>query len=243
MDVNINGPKVIMQFGDFVITESARNGFIAVVIVSFICWYLTRDLRVENPSKKQIIAEKLVMVLHGFVDDNMGEKWRSFAPYIGALFGFVGVSNLLSLTGLRSPTADLAVTLALALITFVMIHKTKLKANGGILGYLKSFTQPFAVMTPLNIVGDLATPVSMSFRLFGNMVAGLVISALLYGALAVASTAFFNLINVTMISFPIFQVGIPAVLSLYFDIFTGLIQAYIFCVLTMVFVSSAAAEE
>ncbi len=238
MDVSINGPRVIMQIGDLVITESARNGFIVVVMVSLICWWLTRDLSVENPSKKQMMAEKIVLMLHGFVDDNMGEKWRGFAPYIAALFGFVGFSNLLSLTGLRSPTADLAVTLALALITFVMIHKTKLKANGGFFGYLKSFTQPFVVMTPLNIVGDLATPVSMSFRLFGNMVAGLVISALLYGALAVLSSAVFS-----VISFPVFQVGIPAVLSLYFDVFTGLIQAYIFCVLTMVFISSAAAEE
>ncbi len=243
MDVNINGPKVIWQFGEFVITESSVNGFIVVILVSLVCWWITRDLSVDNPSKKQLMAEKIILTLHGFVDDNMGEGWRSFAPYIGALFGFVGFSNLLSLTGLRSPTADLAVTLSLALITFVMIHKTKIKANGGFLGYLKSFTQPFAVMTPLNIVGDLATPVSMSFRLFGNMVAGLVISALLYGALAVGSTAFLNLIGATMISFPIFQVGVPAVLSLYFDIFTGLIQAYIFCVLTMVFVSSAAAED
>ena len=145
---------------------------------------------------------------------------------------FLALAYIAGLFGLRPPTADGNTTMGLAIMTFVMIHFFGAKAKGP-LTYAKGFLEPFAALLPLNIMGELATPISLSFRLFGNIVGGLIIMNLLYGALGGLSTKLMG------ISIPIFQVGIPAILHIYFDLFAEILQSFIFTMLTMVFISIA----
>ena len=150
----------------------------------------------------------------------------------GLLFGFLA---LISLIGLRSPTADLSTEAAWAVVVFIMITAQKIKTSG-FGGYLKGFTTPIAVMTPFNILSELATPVSMACRHFGNILSGVVINGLIYGALAVASSALLGLIpgvlGDVLSKIPILDVGVPAITSVYIDWFSGVMQAFIFCMLT-----------
>ena len=124
-------------------------------------------------------------------------------------------------------------------MVFVLITYYKIRANG-FLGYLKGYTEPIVVMLPMNIVSEIATPISMAFRHFGNVASGTVVTALVYAALSALSAAVFKFLPGALASIPFFQVGLPAVLSLYFDIFSSCIQAFIFSMLTMAYVSAAA---
>ena len=144
------------------------------------------------------------------------------------------------LTGfLRSSTADLSTTLTWALMTTALVWYNNIK-NNGFFGWLKGFTEPVVVMTPMNIISEIAQPISMSFRHFGNIAGGSVLTALIYGGLSALSSFVLGWIPSEFISsIPIFQVGIPAILSIYFDLFTGCIQALVFCMLTMVYVGAA----
>lgn len=240
MNVEVNGPKILFNipiFGGIGVSETIVNAWIIMAVITLVCFFLGRNLKVHNPSKRQLVAEKAVTMITKMVTDVMGERNAGWAPYIGTLLVFSAFSSLSSLTGLRPPTADLATTLGWALVTFVMIQATKIRYHG-VGGWLKGFAEPIFVMTPMNIISELATPVSMSFRHFGNIAAGLVITAVIYGALGALSNALLGWIPV-LGSIPIFQVGLPALLSIYFDLFTSCMQAYIFCMLTMVFVSNA----
>lgn len=238
----MNGPKVIFTipvFGGIRVTESIVNMWIIMAVIAAVCIWLTRGLKVRNPSKKQLVLEKLVTMLYDMVKDVMGEKYLPFAPYIGTLFLMSIVGSLSSLTGLRPYTGDLSVILSWAIVTFLMIQANNIK-NHGVFGWIKSFTQPVAFITPLNIISEIANPVSMTFRHFGNIAAGLVITSLVYGGLASLSAALLSWVpNSFIASIPILQAGIPAVLSIYFDLFTSFLQAYIICMLTMVFVKSS----
>ena len=160
-----------------------------MILITGLCIWLTRDLKVENISKRQAVAEMLVEQAQKFVRNNTGgTKFDNLIPFVAALFTTSVVSNLISLTGLRSPTADLSTEAAWAVVVFIMITSNKIKA-GGILGYLKGFTTPIPVMTPFNVLSELATPVSMACRHFGNILSGVVINGLIYAALAVATSA------------------------------------------------------
>ena len=238
----MNGPKVLFEiplFGGIKVTESIVNMWIIMAVLVIVSVWLTHGMRVRNPSKKQLAAEKLITMLYNLVKDTMGEKYMSFAPYIGTLFIFSIVGSLSSLTGLRPITADLSVILSWSIVTFLMIQVTYIK-NHGVLGWLKSFTEPVPVITPLNLISEIANPVSMTFRHFGNIAAGLVITSLVYGGLASLSSVILSWIpNDFFATIPILQVGIPAILSVYFDLFTSFLQAYIICMLTMVFVQGA----
>jgi F-type H+-transporting ATPase subunit a len=187
----------------------------------------------------------LVETAHNFVIGNAGERFAGLIPFIAALFATSVVSNLISLIGLRSPTADLSTEAAWAVIVFIMITGQKIK-TGGVGGYLKGFTTPIPIMTPFNILSELATPVSMACRHFGNILSGVVINGLIYGALAVASSALLGLlpglVGDVLSQIPILDVGIPAILSVYFDWFTGFMQAFIFCMLTVMYIANAAEE-
>lgn len=238
----MNGPKVVFTipvFGGIRVTESIINMWIIMAVLVALSIWLTHGLRVRNPSRKQLILEMLASMLYDMVRDVMGERYLPFAPYNGTLFLLSIVGSLSSLTGLRPYTGDLSVILSWTIVTFIMIQSNNIK-NHGVFGWLKSFTQPVAFITPLNIISEIANPVSMTFRHFGNIAAGLVITSLVYSALASLSEFLLSWIPSGFIaSIPIFQVGIPAVLSIYFDLFTSFLQAYIICMLTMVFVQGA----
>ena len=252
MNIEINGPKVFYTFpfdipilGRLQISETLVVSWIVMLIITLLCIWLTHNLKVENISKRQAFAEMLVETADNFVIGNMGEKFKNLVPFVAALFATSLVSNLISLVGLRSPTADLNTEAAWAVVVFIMITTQKIK-TGGFGGYLKGFTQPIPVMTPFNVLSELATPISLACRHFGNILSGIVINGLLYAALAVASSALLGLIPGAVGSFlshvPILDVGIPAVLSVYFDWFTGVMQAYIFCMLTTMYIATAAEE-
>ena len=164
----------------------------------------------------------------------MGEDKLYFTPYIGTLFLFTLCANLMGLFTFRSPTADLNTTAAFAIIFFGLVQVFSIKANG-LKNRIKGFAEPVPVVLPLNIVGEFSTPIALALRLFGNMASGIVVTSLLYQALTWVS----NLVFGSITSFPVFAVGLPAVLSIYFDLFTGCMQAFIISMLTMVFVSMA----
>ena len=242
MSLDIRGPRVLFEIpllGGIGITETVVNGWLVVLLITLLCFVLTRNLKTKNPSKRQLVAEKIYSMLVGLVEGVMGEKWTSFIPYIGALFAYSMFGSLISLTGLRPVTGDLSTTGAMALLTTIMVIVTNIRTNG-VFGWIKSYTQPVAFITPINIISEVANPVSMAFRHFGNIAAGIVITGLIYSALGVASNLVLGWIpNEFIAKIPLLQVGIPAVLSIYFDVFTGFLQAYIISMLTMVNVSGA----
>lgn len=238
----MNGPKILFTiplFGGIKVTESIVNMWIIMAVLVAASILLTRRLSVRNPSKRQLILEKLVTMLNTLVKENMGDTYSSFAPYIGTLFILSIVGSLSSLTTMRPYTADLSVILAWTTVTFLLIQINNIK-NHGVFGWLKSFAEPVAFITPLNIISEIANPISMTFRHFGNIAAGLVITSLVYGGLASLSSVILAWIPSSFLaSIPILQVGVPAMLSVYFDLFTSFLQAYIICMLTMVFIKSS----
>ena len=200
MELDISGAKVyftipteIPILGDIQISETMIVSWIVMILITGLCIWLTHDLKVEDISKRQALAEMIVEQANKFVVGNMGEKFRHLIPFVAALFATSIVSNLISLIGLRSPTADLSTEAAWAVVVFIMITAQKIK-TGGVGGYLKGFTTPIAIMTPFNVLSELATPISMACRHFGNILSGVVINGLIYGALAVASSALLGLL-------------------------------------------------
>lgn len=225
----ITGPLVVASWEMFGmtwnLTESVIVQWIVMVLLAVLFIVLGTGLKVVPTTRRQALAEWLVTFVIDMVDGSMGEKYKSYRPYIGMLIVYVIVCNLIGLLGLRSPTADVSVTATLAIITFFMTQYNRAK-TGGVKGYFKAFLDPLPFMLPSNIIGEISNPVSMALRLFGNMVAGMVIGGLIYWALG----SFMP------------PVVIPAVASLYFDIFSGVIQAYIFTMLTMSYISNAECE-
>lgn len=253
MDVDITGAKVLFTIpidfpilGKIQVSETIVVSWIVMALITGLCIWLTHDLKVKDISKRQALAELIVDKANHFVVGNMGERFRYLIPFVSALFATSVVSNLISLIGLRSPTADLSTEAAWAVVVFIMITAQKIKTNG-FGGYLKGFTTPIAVMTPFNILSELATPISMACRHFGNILSGVVINGLIYAALALASSKLLGLIpgaaGSVLSQIPILDVGVPAVLSVYFDWFSGVMQAFIFCMLTVMYIANAAEES
>lgn len=238
-----NGPKIVFELldGKIQVTETVVMGWLIIVVVTLLCMWLTRGLKKVPEKKRQVVAEMFVNFVNNMVKGNMGEKLMYYSPYIGALLVSAVLGALISMVGLRSMTADINVTATWAIMTFILITYHKIRANG-VGGYFKSFAKPVAFIFPLNIISEIATPASMAFRLFGNVAGGMVITGLLYGALEALSSALNLHFEMGSWAFSVFQVGIPAVLSVYFDLFSGCIQAYIFSMLTMVNVGAAAEE-
>lgn len=252
MEVDISGARVFFTIptnipilGDLQISETLVVSWIVMALITGLCIWLTHDLKVEKISKRQAVAEMLVEMANKFVIGNAGEKFRKLIPFVAALFATSVVSNLISLIGLRSPTADLSTEAAWAIVVFIMITAQKIKTSG-FGGYLKGFTTPIAVMTPFNVLSELLTPISLACRHFGNILSGVVINALIYGALALASSKLLGLLpgvlGGVLSQIPILSVGLPAITSVYFDWFSRVMQAFIFCMLTVMYIANAAEE-
>ncbi len=235
----MEGPKILftIPYLNINVTETVVDTWLVMAIITLICIWLTRNLKVVPTTRRQIVAEKLVEMANNLVNNTMGQRYKFMTPYIAALFASSIIGSLSSLVGLRPFTADLSTTLSWALLAFIMIQGNNIRLNG-IGGWLKGFMEPVPFLLPLNIVSEIASPISMSFRHFGNIAAGMVITSLLYSALAALSRFVIGWIpNEFVASIPIFQLGLPAILSIYFDVFTSFLQAYIISMLTMVFVS------
>ena len=288
MELQVTGAFVYFEipiFGGIPITQTTVSFFIVTVLLCLACVLLGRDLKIR-PDGKQVMVEKGVMMLRNMVVETMGEHNAHWLPFIGTIFLSSICGSLIGLTGfLRSATADISCVIVWALMVTAIIWYNNIK-NNGFLGWLKGFTEPIAVMTPMNIISEIAQPVSMAFRHFGNVAGGGVITSILYTALAGLSAAIINLIassvvmpivvlalgialvvlgkrkhKTAMLIFgvvfavlgllgllqysgivkdvPILQVGIPAVLSVYFDLFSGFVQALVFSLLSMVYIAGS----
>lgn len=250
MDFDISGAAVYFRIptgipflGDFLITETLVVSWIVMALITGGCIWLTRNLKVEGITKRQAVAEMLVEQVSKLVRNNTGGSgFDRLIPFVAALFATSVISNLISLVGLRSPTADLSTEAAWAVVVFVMITAGKIKASG-VGGYLKGFTTPIAIMTPFNILSEIATPISMACRHFGNILSGVVINGLLHASLTIASVAVLGrlpgMLGEVLGNIPFFTVGIPAILSVYFDWFSGVMQAFIFSMLTIMYIANA----
>ena len=207
------------------ITQTIANTWIIMLILILFAVAVRIALRKwkKVPSGFQNAVEIMVEAFDNIVRKAAGEKFMGLGNWFFMVFAFVLVSTLSGIVGLRSPTADWATTFALAIATFVLIQYMGIRHRKG--KYLKSFLEPNFVFLPLNLIGELARPVSLSFRLFGNELAGLIIMGLVY-------------------SLPIYlRFVIPAALNVYFNVFTGVLQTYIFCVLSLTFIGSAASSS
>lgn len=288
MNVNVTGAYIyftIPIFGGIDITQTTLSVLIVTLLLGFGSYFIGRKLT-KRPGKLQVLVEKGVSMLHNMVCDTMGKHNAHWTPYIGTIFLSSICGSLIGLTGfLRSSTADLSVPLVWALMTTAIIWYQNIKHNGFV-GWLKGFTEPVVVMTPMNIVSEIAQPISMAFRHFGNVAGGGVITMILYTALSMASSLVIGLVSGTIVvpivvavlgaamivwgikvkkngrkivgivfavigllglleytglltGVPILQFGIPAVLSIYFDIFSGFVQAFVFSLLNMVYIAGA----
>jgi F-type H+-transporting ATPase subunit a len=218
----MTGPKIYGYILGLPITETLVNTWIVMGALLIVCVLLVKKLE-KTPKKPQVIAEMIVDGIDNLTQQTMGKDKMGFAPYMLAMFMFLGLANITGLVGLRAPTGDLNVTVAFALLTFFMTQAFGLKSKG-LGGYLKGFLEPLPFLLPINIIGELSNPVSLSFRLFGNMLAGIIIMGLLYSALT---------------GMMFFALALPIPFHFYFDIFSGLLQSFIFVMLSMVFISMA----
>ena len=242
--ISITGPNIFfeipMPIQNLKITESQINSLAVIISVFWICIYLTRGLKTRPDKKRQIVAEWIVEKVETLVRNNMGSYFSNFPPFIAAILALSALSSLLSLFGLFPPTSDLNVVGGWAILVFILITYYKMKC--GPWTYVKSFASPIA-LTPLNIISEIATPVSMAFRHYGNVLSGSVVSVLVGSALQGLSAKLFSWLPGALSGVPFLRVGIPAVLSIYFDIFSGCLQAFIFAMLTMLYVANGFPEE
>ncbi len=220
-DFMIQGILKFELFGQELYLTTTHVSILLICVILIIFAFIVR-LKLKDtdgkPGALQNAAELIVEMLDGMVEGSMGAKGKGFRNYLGILFIFMLLSNISGLLGLRPPTADYGVTLALGLITFFIVQVNNVRYNK--FGAFTDLFKPVPFLFPINLVGELAVPISLSLRLFGNILAGTVIMGLIYGLLA--KVAFFW----------------PGVLHVYFDLFSGAIQTYVFCMLTMVFVGN-----
>ena len=245
----VNGPKVFFELPwdlpdttiftmKNLITQTTISLFTVTIVLGILAIVLTKKIT-KRPSKLQVMLEKIVGMLYNLVEGTMGKHNAKFAPYIGTLFATSIFGSLIGMTGLfRSSSADLSVTLAWALVTTGLVWASNIR-NFGFKAWLKGFTEPIVIMTPMNLISEVASPLALAFRHFGNVAGGSVLTSLIYAALALLSNAVIGWIPGIVGQIPIFQAGIPAILSIYFDIFSSFVQALVFCLLTMVYIAGA----
>jgi F-type H+-transporting ATPase subunit a len=203
--------------GFFDINKSIVISWGVMAFLLILCLFLTTGMKVYNPGKRQVLAEFIVEWLRNTTGGMLGEKGARYAEFIAVILVYIGASNLVGLLGLVPPTMDLNVTVGLSLISIFLIEFSGIYEKG-MRKWLKSFTQPMAVVTPMNILEIFIKPLSLCMRLFGNVIGATVIMELLKMAVPII---------------------VPAVFSMYFDIFDGLIQAYVFVFLTSLYIKEA----
>ena len=292
MNVSVTGPFVyfvIPVLGGIPVTQTMVSSAVVTVILLTAFVKLGRNLK-KRPDGRQVLVEKGVGMIYDLTVSSMGEHNAHWAPFMATLFLSSICGSLIGLTGfLRSATADVSCTLVWALMVTAVIWYQNIK-NNGLLGWLKGFARPVAVMAPMNLISEVAQPVSMAFRHFGNIAGGGVVTSVLYtafstvsalalnaiasagwlmGAVLMAAGAglfllgrkkgklrfkilsavsaalgFFGLLQALGIlsGVPVLAVGVPALLSLYFDLFSGFVQALVFTLLSMVYIAASLPE-
>lgn len=228
------GPRIIFQIGSLQISETVVFGWIVSIVILIFVFAATRKME-KIPKGAQAVGELFVETVYNMVEETMGKENLKFAPYIGTLLAFLGLGSMLGILDLRPITADINTTVPLALVSFVMIHFNAIRAKTA-RGYVKDLASPYAFMLPLTVLDDLFFPVTLAMRLFGNILAGVIVMSLLYGGLESLSAMLGSQV-------PFFQIAIPLPLNFFFDMFEPILQAYIFVMLTMVFTSNGMKEE
>ena len=230
LDFMIHGVFKYNLFGqELWITTTHVCMLLVMLAILIFCIFANRAIKKADPNREpgafQNIVELIVEMLDNMITGVMGKSAPKFLNYISTIFIFILISNISGIFGLRAPTADYGVTLPLGLISFGLIFFNKIK-HQKVSGFIKGLCDPWPFWAPINIIGDIAVPISLSLRLFANVLSGTVMLALVYGLL------------------PIFvKIGVPAVLHAYLDIFSGAIQTYVFCMLTMTYVTDAIGDN
>lgn len=216
-ELNCKTVFTIPIFGGLDISESTVITWFIIALVAILCIALVRNLSVESPSKKQQVLELAVGGLYNIFDGLLGKAGKRYIPYLMSVLIYLGISNVIGILGIKPPTKDMNVTAALALMSIILIEYAGIHSKGG-RGFIKSFAQPMAIMTPINLLEVFIRPLSLCMRLFGNILGGFVVMELIkYFVPAI----------------------IPIPFSFYFDIFDGLIQAYVFVFLTSLFIKES----
>lgn len=207
----------VFTIGGIGIYESVVVTWIIMAVVLLLSLILTRNLKVENPGKRQLLLEQAVISLEGISEGILEAEGKQYAAYLTSVLLYLGIANLIGILGLKPPTKDLNVTAALAIMSIVLIEYAGIHRKG-VKRWFKSFAEPIALIAPINVLELFIKPLSLCMRLFGNVLGAFVIM---------------ELIEYLM------PVGVPVVFSMYFDIFDGLIQAYVFVFLTGLFIKEA----
>lgn len=213
-ELNCETVFTIPVLGGINISESTCVTWIIMAFLVIFSFCMTRNLKVHNISKRQAIIEGFVTWISDFVEGMIGEEGKGYVPYLVTVLLYIGISNVIGLFGFKPPTKDLNVTAALAIMSIILIEAAGIYQKG-VVKWVKSFAEPIAIITPINILEIFIRPVSLCMRLFGNVLGAFVI------------------MEIIKIIIPI---AIPIPFSLYFDIFDGLIQAYVFVFLTSLFI-------
>lgn len=209
--------ETVFTIGGIGISESVVVTWIIMAVVLLACLLVTRNLKVEHPGRRQLLLEHAVTWIQGIGEGILGEEGKGYAMYLTSILIYLGIANLIGILGFKPPTKDLNVTAALALMSIVLIEYAGIHKKG-VKGWLKSFAEPIAIVAPINILELFIKPLSLCMRLFGNVLGAFVIMKLIESIL------------------PVF---LPIPFSAYFDVFDGLIQAYVFVFLTGLFIKEA----
>jgi len=238
--VNIAGALVYWQteapLMPLYISESQVNSWAVMISILGLCLYLTHGLSARAVCKRQLLAEWIVEKCQSLVNSNMGGYFKEWAPFVAAIMALSAFSSLICLVGLFSPTGDVNVTFGWALLVFFLIMYYKFR--GGVWNYVTGLFKPIPFFAPMNLIGEVATPVSMAFRHYGNILSGSVIAALVGAAMTGLSRQLLGWLPGFLGDIPFLRIGIQAILSIYFDVFSGLMQAFIFAMLTMLNVAN-----
>ena len=205
------------MFGGVPIAESVVVTWVIMAVLLILSLVLVRNLKVENPGRKQLLLESGVSFLQDFFMGILGEEGKQYVPYLMSTVIYIGIANIAGVFGFTPPTKDMNVTIALALMSIILIEYAGIHKKG-VKGWLKSFAEPIPIILPINVLEIFIKPLSLCMRLFGNVLGSFVVM---------------ELIKIVV------PVIVPVPFSFYFDIFDGLIQTYVFVFLTSLFIKEA----
>ena len=216
-ELNVETVFTIPLFGGIPVAESVVVTWIIMAVLVALSLFLTHGMKVTGISKRQAFTEWAVTSIEKIVQGFVGEEGREYVPYLATVLVYIGFANLVGLFGFKSPTKDMNVTAALAIMSIILIEAAGIR-HRGMKGWLHSFAEPVAIVAPINVLEVFIRPLSLCMRLFGNVLGAFVVMKLIEAVVPVV---------------------VPLAFSLYFDVFDGLIQAYVFVFLTSLFIKEA----
>lgn len=228
---NINGTELVLQMGALV--------WVALCVVLGIFFVIAgKKIKAADASKAPkgivLFAEIIHDLAGSIIKGNLNKRTNRFMPLFGTLIFMMAMSNLVGLLGFQPPTSNLGVNVTIAVCFWLLIQISAIRDKGG-MGRIKELMEPHWLLTPLNVIGEMVLPLSLSMRLFGNILSGTIIMTLVYSIFTVLANMFAPLGAVIFVATPL--------LHMYFDIFSGLIQTYVFYMIASFFLGAAFSEE